>query len=397
MRVGLLTILVFLAAGCGDAGPGAPDEDGLQLATVGLLGDLPPAEKTAVVTLYADGALVVNGKPCSWESLSERLDELTKPPEPKAPKRKVLKATMVAEVLEEDLEEVEETHEGTDQVHEQEIVAEEPVIQNAEITEEGVDLAGGAMKDVTEYTVEQIVPLLTPGPRSPEPKDDDGVSNADVLLRVDRRVPWAVVNKLLWVLVDPRLLITRTFYSVSGRDGGGEGAVAVFLPRDGNLCGRKQFVNADIATAKLTVKTGAGESDAGTLADALLARKAAPDELLSVSIAAPPEAPFEYVLTAVDAALRAGALNVLFDGTRMPETSVAELCAAAAKPGPFHLEVRGRALTLRPDRAPVGPGRRSGYVGTTNFLPLDEELEEPILKDEDLDSQDEDSDQPFGK
>jgi biopolymer transport protein ExbD len=375
MRIALLTVLVLLVAGCGDGAP-ADIGDGLELATVGILGDLPPREGAVVVTVFADGALVVGGKACAWDGLIKRLDELTKPPEPKDPKRMVLRATMSAEVLEEDLEEVEE---DTEEVEEQEIVAEEPVIKDADIVEEGTELPASGAMGVKALSAAAVRRSLAPGPRASEAVGADGLRNTDVLLRVDRRVPWAVVVKLLWTLSNPELRLVRVFYGARGSDGAGEGAIACFLPVDS--CGAKAFVDAEAVAVRLRAKPGEGEGSAAPLADRILTRMASRADLLSVHIAAPDLTPFEVVMTAVDAALRAGAGNIEFDG-RMPEKTVAELCKAARESGPFHVEVAGRAMTLRPAEVAASPRRHAGYVGTTNEVALSPELEEPIL-DED--------------
>lgn len=388
MRIALLTVLVLLVAGCGDGAPVDGTEDGLELPTVGILGDLPPAEGAVVVTVFADGELIVGGKPCTWDGLSKRLVSLAVPPEAKGPERKRihLKATMTAETIEEDLEEVEE---DTEEVPEQEIIAEEPVIRDAEITDD--EITDDEIRDTPRVagmkalSAAEVRALLQPGPRPQEAQGDDGLRNADVLLRIDRRVPWVVVVRLLWKVCEPDVRLTRVFYAAT--DGETEGAIAVFLPVDS--CGRKSFVNAEAVTVRLRAKAGAGDTDARLLAEHILTRKASAQDLVAVHLAAPALTPFGVVFTAVDAAVRAGAGNIEFDGTGMPEESIEALVAAAAEPAAFGWVVRGEPVTLRPKDAPLAAGRRPGYVGTTNMAPLAPELREPIL-DEDGDEVEDD-------
>ncbi|NUN52137.1 MAG: hypothetical protein HUU06_05010 [Planctomycetaceae bacterium] len=62
-------------------------------------------------------------------------------------------------------------------------------------------------------------------PKSP------GVSDLNVVLRLDRRLPWAVAHRLLRICERTRPRVPRILFGVCPEDGGAEGAVAAFAPR----------------------------------------------------------------------------------------------------------------------------------------------------------------------
>ncbi len=62
-------------------------------------------------------------------------------------------------------------------------------------------------------------------PKSP------GVSDLNVVLRLDRRLPWAVAHRLLRLCARTRPRVPRIFFGVCPEDDGPEGAVAAFEPR----------------------------------------------------------------------------------------------------------------------------------------------------------------------
>lgn len=72
--------------------------------------------------------------------------------------------------------------------------------------------------------------LWTEAGRCASPKSP-GVSNLSVVLRLDRRLPWAVAHRLLRVCARTRPRVPRIFFGVCPEDGGPEGAVAAFEPQ----------------------------------------------------------------------------------------------------------------------------------------------------------------------
>jgi len=352
-----LSILVFVLAACGEGEPASPPAKPLhahvELPIVGLLGALPPKEGRVTIEVDDRGGLRVDGKTCPWADLVPRLRQATSPALARKTKsgHTTLTASM-SEVVEEDLEE--DLDEG------QGIVAEEPVIKDEEIVEKGTQL---------------VAPARRPGPRGAAVFGDDGSGNTDVLLRIDRRVPWSVVGQVLIACAGPELKLWRIFHAVAGTDGRGEGAVAVFLPKDIG-CGRPE--NAPPSTrVTLTWQEGPGEARPGRLATALRQRLETPTTRLGVHLVGRPTTPYGQLLLAMDAALRAAAVGIDLQGFVIPEENPAERCAEAPEQGAHHWALSGRALMSKPSRAAEGPGRSEVYVGVVNDL----RLEEPEIED----------------
>jgi len=367
----LLPTALLLLAGCGSSSPAedvAPE--GIELPTAGILGALPPREGRVTIDVDAQGVLTVDGAPCAWPDLGRRLGELTAPPVRRTKSgRPIIRTRMTAGPLEEDIEEVEE---DTEEVSEQEIVAEEPVIKDAEI----VDGLAEARAEGSRIE-ERLAAQRHPPTRSPEAVAPDGSRNTDVLLRIDRHVPWAVVAHVLQTAAHPDRKLWRIFYAVDGEDGRGEGTMAVFLPQVG--CGERIDPDIDVVHVRLRSKEGGEPAETAALADALVTRLPTPKSVLHLTLVARRFTPYEHIIGAMDAALRAGAIGLVLEGLPRPVREIAECCAEARRAGAFHWEVPGEALTLRPALPAARPHRVREYVGVTNDSPfMFEELEEEV-------------------
>jgi len=371
MRRIAISWVVFVAlalglGGCGErpaapaaptAGAGAAAHGAIQLPVGGLLGALPPKDGRVTIEVDAAGGLRVDGRRCAWSDLALRLRESTnKPLARKTKSGHVIFTASMSDVVEEDLEEVEEETGETDDG--QEIVAEEPVIEDGEIGdgEIGSSEAGGA-----------LLAASGPGARAAPVFGQDGSRNADVLLRIDRRVPWSVAGQVLITCARSKLKLWRMFYAVSGADGRGEGALAVFLPKDRG-CPRVEDASP-ITRVTMTRPEGPGETRPGRLATALRRRLATPTTRLEVHLVARPTTPYEQVLIAMDAAVRAAARGIELEGFAVPEEAPAERCAQPREQATHHWALSGRALMQKPPKSARGPERKAEYVGVVNDLP----------------------------
>jgi hypothetical protein len=284
-----------------------------------------------------------------------------------------MSARVVEEEFEETEEEVEEAREGG-------VVAEEPVIRDEEIRDEGSREERKA-DAVDPGMTEEVKALLAdprPGPRFEESLAPDRTRSADVLLRVDRRAPYALVARVLEACASPEVRIVRVFFAVEGTDGAGEGAVGVFLPVDMG-CGSKAWI--DGVAVDLWLEEGSGGPGTRALADQLHGLRERAGQPLAVTLRAPGAAPFGLVAQGIDAALQAGAVNVFFHAGLGGERgwTAARWCERSQGVGDLRWRPSRPPRDLRPSTSPPGPRRERGYAGVVNRPQIGDELEEEIL------------------
>ena len=278
--------ILLTACGSGDTPPDVAPE-GVDLPRAGLLGPLPPREGRVDVVIDGTGQLRVAGETVTLATL-----------------RPALRAASGGDLEARD-EEIEET----------EVVDEELV----EIPEE----------DVSPTPDEP-----GPGPRHEDALEPDGSRGADVLLRIDRAVPWAVVVQVLMAAAHPEVKLYRIWWGAQDDDGRHEGALACFLPKD-RCCGGQEKLEP--IQARVRFAAGEAPSDGRALHGALRAmRIRAPGSPLLVEAGFDARTPWHVVVGALDTALRSGAVQFVtaglprLDETKTPARWIAE---ARALPG----------------------------------------------------------------
>ena len=356
MSRALLLSVVLLVAACGETlPPERPLPAGLVLPAATVVGELPSSFGRVDVSVTAEGDLAVNGRACDLADLPRTLVVAAGGAPPAAPAGMEIP------------DEVEETEEVT----EQEIVAEAPIPPDA---------------------AAQDPPLAPRGPtaRRSEVREPDDSLSADWLLRVDGRVPWRAVVAVLMACAQPDVKLYRLFVEARG-EGGGTGALAVFLPKDRGLCGGTPIPAFRV---KLQVRPRRGQAGGGfaptavdDLAQEICRYRLVADRPLVVSIVSAPEAPWSAVVAALDAALRAGAYSCMFEGAPLDReaTTMRALLGPPATAPACMVVVTGREEPRsRPLVGPLGPGRQAGMYGVSNandmrfFEETEEELEEEV-------------------
>ena len=137
------------------------------------------------------------------------------------------------------------------------------------------------------------------------------------VLRVDRDLPWQGAQWLMQACAGPEIRIYRIHFAAQSEDGGAEGAVPTFLPKDtGPADG--PAVAETLLSARLTFGGDGPSLAPKDLLPFLEARYPdLPREGLKVEIVADPWVPAGDVLGAVDAVRRWGAPSVIFRGTQI--------------------------------------------------------------------------------
>ncbi len=396
-------VLCLLATACGDPqpadDPGPSGSEGsvaaaTDLPTVARLGALPPSKGLVTLAITAAGVLTVDGQPCAVSALAERLGE-TLPlerPRPRTadePPRKVIRARMEAELVEEELE---DATEDAGPVREREIDAEMPVIQGEDVQEdevfetedpaEGGSLPGpGVAKGAKQGVVD--LPPRDPGPRVFAPVEPSAARPVNLLFVIAPSVPWRAVAELMLVCADPQLRLYRIFVAVKEQGSGARGAVAAFLPVDRGLCGGRLVISTDV---RMRLGTPGKRAAVASVGEALAAYREAPEDALFVTLRADPQAPWGEIVALMDEALRAGVYAFLFEG--LPPTDTAAtfsfkvLIEEARGAGPFVVTLRGEAVAQPAPWKPVAAGVREGYFGFGNAVTMgepeitEEEIEE---------------------
>ncbi len=173
-------------------------------------------------------------------------------------------------------------------------------------------------------------------------------SSANVVLRVDRDLPWQGSQWLMQVCADPKVRIYRIRFAALSEDAAAEGAVPTFLPTDSG----KYAAGPGPGPAMLVVRLSY-DSEAPVTPEDLLAHLKAkrPDLLaqsLSVTIDADRSVPTGEVLRLLDAVRRWGAKSVLFRGTQVLKGDFLEDAVAAMPPRPGSLAITVLGSRVQP-------------------------------------------------
>jgi hypothetical protein len=312
MRIASVSGLALLLLGaCGGDEAVSPEPDGVRLARIGLLGDLPRDGGRVLLSLGPDATLRLGGARVSFEDLERRLASLPGGPAP-----------------------------------------EEGAIRAPRATEEVVDL-----------------PPRDPAPREFGDTGPGGVRNADVLLRVDRDAPWALVERLLLACAHPTVKLPRLFFAFEGEDGKGEGAVAVFLPMDAGIGATPTF-DGEAVALRIAPADEPGAFD--ECVECLRKRRPEPATLLEVTLRSDPLAPFAEVARALDAALRANVYGFTFGRAThdLSASTPEEILASAREPRGWRIEVGGEDAMAYPAGRALVPGRSIGLYGFSNRVAI---------------------------
>lgn len=261
------------------------------------------------------------------------------------------------------------------------------------------ELAGTA-RDVA---ARDSLPPREPGPRQASALASDGARSADVLLRIDRETPSLIVARILTECAHPTVKLTRLFVSVlDGRDRR-PGALAVFLPKDrccatGPLDG--EIVRLSIGPERPLAAphpSGPGIAEGAALLHALRRRRATPETPMGVQLKLRWGVPWGRVVSVVEAAVRAGAYSLVFEGLPeglervKPGGPIEEFLArygGELEPGPHVIHIHTAARVDQPLGNALPAGRRADYVGFANdpsleqLLGEEEEVEEERLEDD---------------
>ncbi|MDA1194421.1 MAG: hypothetical protein O2894_04485 [Planctomycetota bacterium] len=339
-RVIVLALAACLLSACGD--PAVPLPGPVELPTATVVGAMPPRAGRVDITITSDARVFVGTtettigdiRPLILAAAGARVSE------------------SASEIGEEEVEEVED-------------VLEQPVPKEP-----------------------PVVPARDPLPRPAGPFLWGILPNADVLLRLDRYVPWDVVHDLL--IACARDWLYRVFVAVDGFDGA-PGAIAVFLPRDSGL----SCENAPLPGVRVHARLGDGAEGLhgrGAWIDALRRQRPLPESLAVLDVSVDLDVAWQDVVALLDAALRADCYGLLFVGrSRSTETQappLAERMEIARATPPARLTIRDKPAVDQAFGSRPPPRRMPGYVGFSNDESvgdeLEEELEEELLEEEPL-------------
>lgn len=399
--LGSLLVLVGLLplAGCGegDAPHDSLLDPSVSLPVAARHGSTPPAAERITIALNAAGAVHVGDEACTLAELPSVL-------------RRVLGVAPRSRLrvsIEENLEEVEE---DTEEVDEQEIVIEEPVIiddepftaeERLEELEEAEDDGGPIdfrAADLQRLNPKREVvelPPRDPGPREEARRDDRLTRPLDVLLQIDERVPYILAQQVLMACAEIDISLKRTFVAVRSTREDERGAMAIFLPVDGGLCGGRIVVGTDVTVMLRTPRKGDRPlATMGELAAALGRRREQPEDALFLELRASALTRWGLIVQVADQALAAGAYSLTFRGLPLPRRAVstATWLARADAASPPILVLREPALEAHAPLAPEPPGARGGYFGFSNEVTMGE----PVIAEEDVDEVLEDFDEILG-
>ena len=313
------------------------ERDTLELPTVKALGALPPEEGRVTVRVEADGSLAVNGTACSWEELPRRLIAHTSQPLPRS--------------------------------------------RTSSPRGSETSRSPGAVLPEALSLEAQLAAERAPAPRDREVEGLDGTRNADVLLRIDRRVPWAVVSHVIGVGAQRGCGLWRMFHAAQGQDGKGEGAIALFVSKANP---EDAIELSNFVVVGLMSKEGTGPVPVRPVADEVRRRMRNKHTVVVASVLCAPLTPYEDAMRMIDAALRAGATGIVLFDPSVPPGTPPDWCAAAKDAGPFHLSVRGKATAGGVKSPALGVSRAEDYYGAVNAL----ELVPPLTSVDDLEPED---------
>ncbi|MHC4854165.1 MAG: hypothetical protein ACYTF5_19360 [Planctomycetota bacterium] len=172
-------------------------------------------------------------------------------------------------------------------------------------------------------------------------------SNLNLLIRADRGLPSAAVSQVLWLCVNKGANVSRVFYGVRHDKTGEAGAMALFLAADPG--------DDSFAPLEVTIEYGLRGANPGALHRPV--RRAAQGEgegkdkggkrNLAVSIDAPGDVPFGYLLRSLDVCLRAGATSVSF-GVTMTKAQLESWNAGATREDLHALVWATRMKSIKP-------------------------------------------------
>ncbi len=267
-------------------------------------------------------------------------------------------------------------------------VTEEEVIQE-EGTDEGVTEKKTAASSDPKRTLADLPP------RDPVPAAEDKafrpfVRRDDVLLQIDRRVPYALVDRVLRAFVDMKVRLVRLFVAVQGQDGQ-RGTIAVFLPSDRGVCGGRLVAGIDL---DVRVEPASTPDPPGALARALAERRAEAADALFMVMRATPGTHWSAIVATMDEALGANVYAYMFDGISyklrdvpmqrwIGEAARGTHHAVALRRGPMDISSLRDVLPTDqvPAFEPVPVGRRRGLFGFSNGVAMaGEELIEEELE-----------------
>jgi hypothetical protein len=202
-------------------------------------------------------------------------------------------------------------------------------------------------------------------PLAAERKAADGTSEVDLLLEIDREVPWAATTWLMHAAAHPSVRMHRVWLGVTTPDSGAPAALAAFLPVDGDLAPLR-FEARPGPLPKRKVKVLRSRTDEPSSVEALHAElRARPQEEREgtyIELVTPPphgsRVATGYVVRVLDAVLRSGAAAVLFQGAATPPggrdaaglaTAIQDMQGAAIVP-----------MVKLDDDEPIGPALPAG-------------------------------------
>jgi biopolymer transport protein ExbD len=226
-------------------------------------------------------------------------------------------------------------------------------------------------------------------PKADAAREEDAAraSKLHVVLRADRDVPWQDMQWVLQACADPRIRVYRILFAAVPEDGGAEGAMALFLPKD---VGPQSGSAAPPVRAQLPVRLRVKGDSPGPTGRALYAAlaktmKERAGEFGPASLDADPDVATGSVLESVDALLRWGAKGVHLKGTT-PAKPVVRTAGAVARPSIAVLNVPVAPFA---EGDPVPPplarvtGRMAGQAASVVEEPLEEgHSSNPILDEQ---------------
>ncbi len=197
-------------------------------------------------------------------------------------------------------------------------------------------------------------------------------SRLHVVLRADRDLPWQGAQWLMQECARPGVRVNRILFAARPEDGGGEGAMATFLPVDVRTLAPDEEV---VLTANMRLRIskegdGAAPADAAARISGLVER----DATLRGEIDASPAVPTGTVLQAVDVFLRSGVRPIVFKGTTQTPAMASLEAALAERPaveGTLAVHLLDQRI-LRPEvPAPLKPvprvqGALAGILAVTS-------------------------------
>jgi|GEM_PF-1645287 len=152
---------------------------------------------------------------------------------------------------------------------------------------------------------------------NPKMQQADGSVRTDVVLRASASVPWPVVQWVMQTCAESRMY--RLYFAVSPEQGGPEGVIDAFLPRDRGLLPKGREAVVETPTLRVSLFADEGTADRGAVFARLHAILAQHPEVAVEISTPPPNVPRAgHIVTILDLARRAGATRVTFTGSVLP-------------------------------------------------------------------------------